>query len=160
MPGRERKPNRKSGPTPLPKKPLRAASSDRFSSPEAKGRVLTWKTNVPMSTVVEDTLKYEGFSVVGTEDQKAMKKRLSMEVDHGNPDLVLSWGSQVLDNSDARGGRGNFLESPDPCLWRPARRAQGRKSGARMVPAIVLVAEALWQRGDGAGTVADAMRCN
>jgi two-component system, response regulator PdtaR len=61
--------------------------------------------DIPLSTVVKDTLTYEGYAVVGT--AISADEAISMAVDHG-PDLVLM-DVKLLDNSDGIAAAGEIV---------------------------------------------------
>src|SRR5258707_13476414 len=104
MPARK-KPTASRGPTPAPETHCERRAPSKVSSPEEKGRVLIVEDDVPLSTVVEDTLTYEGYAVVGT--ARSAEEAISMAVDHG-PDLVLM-DVKLLDNSDGMAAAGGSL---------------------------------------------------
>ena len=100
------------------------------SSPEAKGRVLIVEDDVPLSTVVEDTLTYEGYAVVGT--ARSADEAISMAVDHG-PDLVLM-DVKLLDNSDGIAAAGEILERTGiRCLMATGQTDAKTKARAALV---------------------------
>jgi two-component system, response regulator PdtaR len=78
----------------------------KVSSPEARGRVLIVEDDVLLSRVLEDTLTYEGYAVVGT--ARSAEEAISLAVDHG-PDLVLM-DIRLLGNSDGITAAGEILE--------------------------------------------------
>ena len=80
--------------------------SSEAASPEAKGRVLVVEDDIPLSTVVEDALTYEGYAVVGT--ARSAEEAISMAVAHG-PDLVLM-DIRLLGNSDGIAAAEEILE--------------------------------------------------
>src|SRR5258708_19096867 len=85
-----KKPTANPAPTPSP-----STETHRGRRP-SKGRVLVVEDDVPLSTVVEDALTYEGYAVVGT--ARSAEEAISMAVAHG-PDLVLI-DIRLLGNSD------------------------------------------------------------
>src|SRR5260370_40776699 len=100
------------------------------SSPEAKGRVLVVEDDVPLSTVVEDTLTYEGYAVVGT--ARSAEEAISMAVAHG-PDLVLM-DIRLLGNSDGIAAAGQILERTGiRCLMATRQTDAKTKARAAMV---------------------------
>jgi two-component system, response regulator PdtaR len=105
MPARK-KPTASRAPTPAPETHCERRAPSKVSSPEAKGRVLIVEDDVPLSMVVEDTLTYEGYAVVGT--ARSAEEAISMAVDHG-PDLVLM-DVKLLDNSDGIAAAGEILQ--------------------------------------------------
>ena len=101
-----KKPTASRGPSPAPETHCERRAPSKVSSAEAKGRVLIVEDDVPLSTVVEDTLTYEGYAVVGT--ARSAEEAISMAVAHG-PDLVLM-DIRLLGNSDGIAAAGQILE--------------------------------------------------
>src|SRR6266852_4038272 len=105
MPARK-KPTASRAPTPAPETHCERQAPSEVSSSEAKGRVLIVEDDVPLSTVVEDALTYEGYAVVGT--ARSAEEAISMAVAHG-PDLVLM-DVRLLGNSDGIAAAEEILE--------------------------------------------------
>jgi DNA-binding response OmpR family regulator len=128
----------------------------RVSSPEAKGRVLIVEDDVPLSTVVEDTLTYEGYAVVGT--ARSAEEAISMAVDHG-PDLVLM-DVKLLDNSDGIAAAGEILERTGiRCLMATGQTDAQTKARAALVQPLGWLPKP-YGNEEMVQAVADAMLCN
>jgi DNA-binding response OmpR family regulator len=126
------------------------------ASPEAKGRVLIVEDDVPLSTVVEDTLTYEGYAVVGT--ARSAEEAISMAVAHG-PDLVLM-DVKLLDNSDGIAAAGEILERTGiRCLMATGQDDAKTKARAAMVQPLGWLPKP-YGNEEMVQAVADAMRCN
>ena len=126
------------------------------SSPEAKGRVLIVEDDVPLSTVVEDTLTYEGYAVVGT--ARSADGAISMAVDHG-PDLVLM-DVKLLDNSDGIAAAGEILERTGiRCLMATGQTDAKTKARAALVQPLGWLPKP-YGNEEMVQAVADAMLCN
>ena len=126
------------------------------SSPEAKGRVLIVEDDVPLSTVVEDALTYEGYAVVGT--ARSAEEAISMAVDHG-PDLVLM-DVKLLDDSDGIAAAGQILQRTGiRCLMATGQTDAKTKARAAMVQPLGWLPKP-YDDQEMVQAVADAMRCN
>jgi DNA-binding response OmpR family regulator len=126
------------------------------SSPEVKGRVLIVEDDVPLSTVVEDTLTYEGYAVVGT--ARSAEEAISMAVARG-PDLVLM-DVRLLDNSDGIAAAGQILERTGiRCLMATGQTDAKTKERAAMVQPLGWLPKP-YGNEEMVQAVADAMRCN
>src|SRR6266849_98016 len=101
-----KKPTASRAPTPAPETHRERRAPSEVSSPEAKGRVLIVEDDIPLSTVVEDTLTYEGYAVVGT--ARSAEEAISMAVARG-PALVLM-DVRLLGNSDGIAAAEEILE--------------------------------------------------
>jgi DNA-binding NarL/FixJ family response regulator len=156
MPARK-KPTATRALTPAPENHCeqRAPPSKVLSSPEAKGRVLIVEDDVPLSTVVEDTLMYEGYAVVGT--ARSAEEAISMAVDHG-PDLVLM-DVKLLDNSDGIAAAGEILERTGiRCLIATGQNDARTKERAAMVQPLGWLPKPYGNK-EMVQAVADALRC-
>jgi two-component system, response regulator PdtaR len=156
MPARK-KPTATRALTPAPENHCeqRAPPSKVLSSPEAKGRVLIVEDDVPLSTVVEDTLTYEGYAVVGT--ARSAEEAISMAVDHG-PDLVLM-DVKLLDNSDGIAAAGEILERTGiRCLIATGQNDARTKERAAMVQPLGWLPKPYGNK-EMVQAVADALRC-
>jgi two-component system, response regulator PdtaR len=156
MPARK-KPTATRALTPAPENHCeqRAPPSKVLSSPEAKGRVLIVEDDVPLSTVVEDTLTYEGYAVVGT--ARSAEEAISMAVDHG-PDLVLM-DVKLLDNSDGIAAAGEILERTGiRCLIATGQNDARTKERAAMVQPLGWLPKP-YGNEEMVQAVADALRC-
>jgi len=143
-------------PTPAPETHCERRAPSKVSSPEAKGRVLIVEDDVPLSTVVEDTLTYEGYSVVGT--ARSAEEAISMAVDHG-PDLVLM-DVKLLDNSDGIAAAGEILERTGiRCLMATGQDDAKTKARAALVQPLGWLPKP-YGNEEMVQAVADAMRCN
>jgi two-component system, response regulator PdtaR len=155
MPARK-KPTASRAPTPAPETHCERRAPSKVSSPEAKGRVLIVEDDVPLSTVVEDTLTYEGYSVVGT--ARSAEEAISMAVDHG-PDLVLM-DVKLLDNSDGIAAAGEILERTGiRCLMATGQDDAKTKARAALVQPLGWLPKP-YGNEEMVQAVADAMRCN
>jgi DNA-binding response OmpR family regulator len=126
------------------------------SSPEAKGRVLIVEDDVPLSTVVEDTLTYEGYAVVGT--ARSAEEAISMAVDRG-PDLVLM-DVKLLGNSDGIAAAGEILERTGiRCLMATGQTDAKTKARAALVQPLGWLPKP-YGNEEMVQAVADAMLCN
>ena len=126
------------------------------ASPEAKGRVLIVEDDVPLSTVVEDALTYEGYAVVGT--ARSAEEAISMAVDHG-PDLVLM-DVKLLDNSDGIAAAGQILQRTGiRCLMATGQTDAKTKARAAMVQPLGWLPKP-YGNEEMVQAVADAMRRN
>ena len=155
MPARK-KPTASRGPTPAPETHCERRAPSKVSSPEAKGSVLIVEDDVPLSTVVEDTLTYEGYAVVGT--ARSAEEAISMAVDHG-PDLVLM-DVKLLDNSDGIAAAGEILERTGiRCLMATGQDDAKTKARAALVQPLGWLPKP-YGNEEMVQAVADAMRCN
>jgi DNA-binding response OmpR family regulator len=155
MPARK-KPTASRAPTPAPETHCERRAPSEVSSPEAKGRVLIVEDDVPLSTVIEDTLKYEGYAVVGT--ARSAEQAISMAVDHG-PDLVLM-DVKLLDNSDGIAAAGEILERTGiRCLMATGQTDAKTKARAAMVQPLGWLPKP-YGNEEMVQAVASAMRCN
>jgi len=155
MPTRK-KPTASRAPTPAPETPCERRAPSEVSSPEAKGRVLIVEDDVPLSTVIEDTLTYEGYAVVGT--ARSAEQAISMAVDHG-PDLVLM-DVKLLDNSDGIAAAGEILERTGiRCLMATGQTDAKTKARAAMVQPLGWLPKP-YGNEEMVQAVANAMRCN
>jgi len=151
-----KKPTASRGPSPAPETHCERRAPSKVSSPEAKGRVLIVEDDVPLSTVVEDTLTYEGYAVVGT--ARSAEEAISMAVDHG-PDLVLM-DVKLLDNSDGIAAAGEILERTGiRCLMATGQDDAKTKERAAMVQPLGWLPKP-YGNEEMVQAVADAMRCN
>jgi two-component system, response regulator PdtaR len=151
-----KKPTASRGPTPAPDTRSERRAPSEVSSPEAKGRVLIVEDDVPLSTVVEDTLTYEGYAVVGT--ARSAEEAISMAVDHG-PDLVLM-DVKLLDNSDGIAAAGQILERTGiRCLMATGQTDAKTKARAAVVQPLGWLPKP-YGNEEMVQAVADAMRCN
>ena len=155
MPARK-KPTASRALTPAPETHCERRAPSKVSSPEAKGRVLIVEDDIPLSTVVEDTLTYEGYAVVGT--ARSAEEAISMAVDHG-PDLVLM-DVKLLDNSDGIAAAGEILERTGiRCLMATGQDDAKTKARAAMVQPLGWLPKP-YGNEEMVQAVADAMRCN
>ena len=155
MPARK-KPTASRALTPAPETHCERRAPSKVSSPEAKGRVLIVEDDVPLSTVVEDTLTYEGYAVVGT--ARSAEEAISMAVDHG-PDLVLM-DVKLLDNSDGIAAAGEILERTGiRCLMATGQTDAKTKARAALVQPLGWLPKP-YGNEEMVQAVADAMRCN
>jgi len=123
MPARK-KPTANPAPTPSPN-----TETHRGRRPP-KGRVLVVEDDVPLSTVVEDVLTYEGYAVVGT--ARSAEEAISMAVAHG-PDLVLM-DIRLLGDSDGIAAAGQILKRTGiRCLMATGQTDAKTKERAAMV---------------------------
>ncbi len=153
-----KKPTATRPPTPAPNPEIHCEQRppSEVSSPEAKGRVLIVEDDVPLSTVVEDALTYEGYAVVGT--ARSAEEAISMAVDHG-PDLVLM-DVRLLDNSDGIAAAGQILERTGiRCLMATGQTDAKTKARAAMVQPLGWLPKP-YDDQEMVQAVADAMRCN
>jgi DNA-binding response OmpR family regulator len=142
--------------TPAPETHCERRAPSKVSSPEEKGRVLIVEDDVPLSTVVEDTLTYEGYAVVGT--ARSAEEAISMAVDHG-PDLVLM-DVKLLDNSDGIAAAGEILERTGiRCLMATGQDDATTKARAALVQPLGWLPKP-YGNEEMVQAVADAMRCN
>ncbi len=136
--------------------PCERRARSRISSPEAKGRVLIVEDDVPLSTVVEDALTYEGYAVVGT--ARSAEEAISMAVDHG-PDLVLM-DVKLLDNSDGIAAAGEILERTGiRCLMATGQTDAKTKARAALVQPLGWLPKP-YGNEEMVRAVADALRCD
>ena len=157
MPARK-KPTATRALTPAPENHCeqRAPPSKVLSSPEAKGRVLIVEDDIPLSTVVEDTLTYEGYAVVGT--ARSAEEAISMAVARG-PDLVLM-DVKLLDNSDGIAAAGEILERTGiRCLMATGQTDAKTKARAALVQPLGWLPKP-YGNEEMVQAVADALRCN
>jgi DNA-binding response OmpR family regulator len=155
MPARK-KPTASRAPTPAPETHCERQAPSEVSSPQAKGRVLIVEDDVPLSTVVEDTLTYEGYAVVGT--ARSAEEAISMAVDHG-PDLVLM-DVKLLDNSDGIAAAGQILQRTGiRCLMATGQTDARTKSRAALVQPLGWLPKP-YGHEEMVQAVADAMRRN
>ena len=155
MPARK-KPTASRAPTPAPETHCERRAPSEVSSPEAKGRVLIVEDDVPLSTVIEDTLTYEGYAVVGT--ARSAEQAISMAVDHG-PDLVLM-DVKLLDNSDGIAAAGEILERTGiRCLMATGQTDAKTKARAALVQPLGWLPKP-YGNEEMVQAVANAMRCN
>jgi DNA-binding response OmpR family regulator len=111
--------------------------------------------DVPLSTVVEDTLTYEGYAVVGT--ARSADEAISMAVDHG-PDLVLM-DVKLLDNSDGIAAAGEILERTGiRCLMATGQTDAKTKARAALVQPLGWLPKP-YGNEEVVQAVADALRC-
>ena len=128
----------------------------RVSSPEAKGRVLIVEDDVPLSTVVEDTLTYEGYAVVGT--ARSADEAISMAIDR-EPDLVLM-DVELLDRSDGIAAAGEILERTGiRCLMATGQTDAKTKARAALVQPLGWLPKP-YGNEEMVQAVADALLCN
>ena len=128
----------------------------RVSSPEAKGRVLNVEDDVPLSTVVEDTLTYEGYAVVGT--ARSADEAISMAIDR-EPDLVLM-DVELLDRSDGIAAAGEILERTGiRCLMATGQTDAKTKARAALVQPLGWLPKP-YGNEEMVQAVADALLCN
>ena len=154
MPARK-KPTASRAPTPAPETHRERRAPSEVSSPEAKGRVLIVEDDVPLSTVIEDTLTYEGYAVVGT--ARSAEQAISMAVDHG-PDLVLM-DVKLLDNSDGIAAAGEILERTGiRCLMATGQTDAKTKARAAMVQPLGWLPKP-YGNEEMVQAVANALRC-
>ena len=126
------------------------------SSPEAKGRVLIVEDDIPLSTVVEDALTYEGYAVVGT--ARSAEEAISMAVDHG-PDLVLM-DVNLLDDSDGIAAAGQILQRTGiRCLMATGQTDAKTKARAATAQPLGWLPKP-YDDQEMVQAVADALRCN
>ena len=155
MPARK-KPTASRAPTPAPETHRERRAPSEVSSPEAKGRVLIVEDDIPLSTVLEDTLTYEGYAVVGT--ARSAEEAISMAVARG-PDLVLM-DVRLLDNSDGIAAAGQILERTGiRCLMATGQTDAKTKERAAMVQPLGWLPKP-YGNEEMVQAVADAMRCN
>jgi DNA-binding response OmpR family regulator len=129
--------------------------SSEAASPEAKGRVLVVEDDIPLSTVVEDALTYEGYAVVGT--ARSAEEAISMAVAHG-PDLVLM-DIRLLGNSDGIAAAGQILERTGiRCLMATGQTDAKTKARAAMVQPLGWLPKP-YGNEEMVQAVADALRC-
>jgi two-component system, response regulator PdtaR len=123
--------------------------------PEAKGRVLVVEDDVPLSTVVEDALTYEGYAVVGT--ARSAEEAISMAVAHG-PDLVLM-DIRLRGNSDGIAAAGQILERTGiRCLMATGQTDARTKERAALVRPLGWLPKP-YGNEEMVQAVADALRC-
>ena len=155
MPARK-KPTASQAPTSAPETHCERRVRSSILSPEAKGRVLIVEDDVPLSAVVEDTLTYEGYAVVGT--ARSAEEAISMALDHG-PDLVLM-DVRLLDNSDGIAAAGEILERTGiRCLMATGQTDAKTKARAALVQPLGWLPKP-YGNEEMVQAVADAMRCN
>jgi DNA-binding NarL/FixJ family response regulator len=152
MPARK-KPTANPAPTPSPN--TETHRGRRPPSPEAKGRVLIVEDDVPLSTVVEAALTYEGYVVVGT--ARSAEQAISLAVAHG-PDLVLM-DVRLLDNSDGIAAAGQILKRTGiRCLIATGQTDAKTKERAAMVQPLGWLPKP-YGNEEVVQAVADALRC-
>ena len=155
MPARK-KPTASQAPTSAPETHCERRVRSSILSPEAKGRVLIVEDDVPLSAVVEDTLTYEGYAVVGT--ARSAEEAISMALDHG-PDLVLM-DVRLLDNSDGIAAAGEILERTGiRCLMATGQTDARTKARAALVQPLGWLPKP-YGNEEMVQAVADALRCN
>jgi len=155
MPARK-KPTASQAPTSAPETHCERRVRSSILSPEAKGRVLIVEDDVPLSAVVEDTLTYEGYAVVGT--ARSAEEAISMALDHG-PDLVLM-DVKLLDNSDGIAAAGEILERTGiRCLMATGQTDARTKARAALVQPLGWLPKP-YGNEEMVQAVADALRCN
>ena len=155
MPARK-KPIASQAPTSAPETHCERRVRSSILSPEAKGRVLIVEDDVPLSAVVEDTLTYEGYAVVGT--ARSAEEAISMALDHG-PDLVLM-DVRLLDNSDGIAAAGEILERTGiRCLMATGQTDARTKARAALVQPLGWLPKP-YGNEEMVQAVADALRCN
>ena len=154
MPARK-KPTASQAPTSAPETHCERRVRSSILSPEAKGRVLIVEDDVPLSAVVEDTLTYEGYAVVGT--ARSAEEAISMALDHG-PDLVLM-DVKLLDNSDGIAAAGEILERTGiRCLMATGQTDARTKARAALVQPLGWLPKPYGNK-EMVQAVADALRC-
>ena len=155
MPARK-KPTASQAPTSAPETHCERRVRSSILSPEAKGRVLIVEDDVPLSAVVEDTLTYEGYAVVGT--ARSAEEAITMALDHG-PDLVLM-DVKLLDNSDGIAAAGEILERTGiRCLMATGQTDARTKARAALVQPLGWLPKP-YGNEEMVQAVADALRCN
>ena len=155
MPARK-KPTASQAPTSAPETHCERRVRSSILSPEAKGRVLIVEDDVPLSAVVEDTLTYEGYAVVGT--ARSAEEAITMALDHG-PDLVLM-DVRLLDNSDGIAAAGEILERTGiRCLMATGQTDARTKARAALVQPLGWLPKP-YGNEEMVQAVADALRCN
>ena len=126
------------------------------SPPEAKGRVLIVEDDVPLSTVVEDALTYEGYAVVGT--ARSAEEAISLAVAHG-PDLVVM-DVRLLGKSDGIEAAEEILERTGiRCLLATGQTDAKSKARAALVQPLGWLPKP-YGNEEMVQAVADAMLCN
>jgi DNA-binding NtrC family response regulator len=129
--------------------------SSKASSPEAKGRLLIVEDDVPLSTVLEDALTYEGYAVVGT--ARSAEEAISMAVALG-PDLVLM-DIRLLGKSDGIAAAGEILERTGiRCLMATGQTDAKTKARAALVQPLGWLPKP-YGNEEMVQAVADALRC-
>ena len=152
----QKKPTASQAPTSAPETHCERRVRSSILSPEAKGRVLIVEDDVPLSAVVEDTLTYEGYAVVGT--ARSAEEAISMALDHG-PDLVLM-DVKLLDNSDGIAAAGEILERTGiRCLMATGQTDARTKARAALVQPLGWLPKP-YGNEEMVQAVADALRCN
>src|SRR3982075_1493544 len=142
-------------PTPAPETHCERRAPSKVSSPEVKGRVLVVEDDIPLSTVVEDALTYEGYAVVGT--ARSAEEAISMAVAHG-PDLVLM-DIRLLGNSDGIAAAGQILERTGiRCLMATGQDDAETKERAALVQPLGWLPKP-YGNEEMVQAVADALRC-
>lgn len=112
--------------------------------------------DIPLSTVVEDALTYEGYAVVGT--ARSAEEAISMAVDHG-PDLVLM-DVNLLDDSDGIAAAGQILQRTGiRCLMATGQTDAKTKARAATVQPLGWLPKP-YDDQEMVQAVADALRCN
>ena len=150
-----KKPTASRAPTPAPETHRERRAPSEVSSPEAKGRVLIVEDDIPLSTVVEDTLTYEGYAVVGT--ARSAEEAISMAVARG-PDLVLM-DVRLLGNSDGIAAAGQILERTGiRCLMATGQTDAKTKERAAMVQPLGWLPKPYGNK-EMVQAVADELRC-
>ena len=148
MPARK-KPTANPAPTPSPN-----TETHRGRRPP-KGRVLVVEDDVPLSTVVEDVLTYEGYAVVGT--ARSAEEAISMAVAHG-PDLVLM-DIRLLGDSDGIAAAGQILKRTGiRCLMATGQTDAKTKERAALVQPLGWLPKP-YGNEEVVQAVADALRC-
>ena len=148
MPARK-KPTANPAPTPSPN-----TETHRGRRPP-KGRVLVVEDDVPLSTVVEDVLTYEGYAVVGT--ARSAEEAISMAVAHG-PDLVLM-DIRLLGDSDGIAAAGQILKRTGiRCLIATGQTDAKTKERAALVQPLGWLPKP-YGNEEVVQAVADALRC-
>ena len=143
-------------PTSAPETRRKRQVRSGISSPEVKGRVLIVEDDVPLSAVVEDTLTYEGYAVVGT--ARSAEEAISMAVDRG-PDLVLM-DVRLLGNSDGIAAAGEILERTGiRCLMATGQTDAKTKARAALVQPLGWLPKP-YGNEEMVQAVADALLCN
>jgi DNA-binding NarL/FixJ family response regulator len=111
--------------------------------------------DVPLSTVVEDVLTYEGYAVVGT--ARSAEEAISMAVAHG-PDLVLM-DIRLLGDSDGIAAAGQILKRTGiRCLMATGQTDAKTKERAALVQPLGWLPKP-YGNEEVVQAVADALRC-
>jgi DNA-binding response OmpR family regulator len=125
------------------------------SPSETKGRLLIVEDDIPLSTVLEDALTYEGYAVVGT--ARSAEEAISLAVAHG-PDLVVM-DVRLLGKSDGIEAAEEILERTGiRCLLATGQTDAKTKARAAMVRPLGWLPKP-YGNEEMVRAVANALRC-